>query len=62
MKEALAEGLIKGPRMYIAGHGISQTGGHGDLRGAKDDEYACCGGNTRGLGRIACGRVLLSKY
>lgn len=55
VKEALAEGLYPGPRLFIAGHGISQTGGHGDMRSSKDDEYACCGGNTRGLGRIADG-------
>jgi imidazolonepropionase-like amidohydrolase len=55
IKEALDEGLIPGPRLFIAGHGISQTGGHGDLRNAKDSEYACCGGNTKGLGRIADG-------
>ncbi|KAK5137250.1 hypothetical protein LTR08_000220 [Meristemomyces frigidus] len=55
LKEALAEGLHPGPRLFIAGHGISQTGGHGDVRSAKDAEYACCGGNTRGLGRIADG-------
>ncbi|KAF2165239.1 hypothetical protein M409DRAFT_67487 [Zasmidium cellare ATCC 36951] len=55
VKEALAEGLYPGPRVFTSGHGISQTGGHGDLRGAKDEEYACCGGNTHGLGRIADG-------
>ncbi|KAK4546345.1 hypothetical protein LTR36_002022 [Oleoguttula mirabilis] len=55
LKEALAEGLYPGPRLFIAGHGISQTGGHGDLRSSKDAEYACCGGNTHGLGRIADG-------
>ncbi|KAK4554286.1 hypothetical protein LTR86_008494 [Recurvomyces mirabilis] len=55
LKEALAEGLYPGPRLFISGHGISQTGGHGDLRSAKDAEYACCGGNTCGLGRIADG-------
>lgn len=55
VKEALAEGLYPGPRLFISGHGISQTGGHGDMRSSKDDEYACCGGNTRGLGRIADG-------
>lgn len=55
LKEALAEGLHPGPRLFIAGHGISQTGGHGDLRSSKDAEYACCGGNTHGLGRIADG-------
>jgi len=26
------EGLIKGPRIYPSGKGISQTGGHGDMR------------------------------
>lgn len=55
LREALAEGLFPGPRLVIAGHGISQTGGHGDLRTSKDDEYQCCGGNVRGLGRIADG-------
>lgn len=55
LKEALAEGLHPGPRLFISGHGISQTGGHGDMRSSKDAEYACCGGNTRGLGRIADG-------
>lgn len=34
---------------------LISTGGHGDLRGSKDEEYACCGGNTRGFGRIADG-------
>jgi imidazolonepropionase-like amidohydrolase len=55
LKEALAENLIPGPRLFMAGHGVSQTGGHGDLRSSKDDEYQCCGGNIRGLGRIADG-------
>lgn len=55
IKEALNEGLYPGPRLFTAGHGISQTGGHGDVRGSKDSEYQCCGGNVRGLGRIADG-------
>lgn len=55
IKEALAEGLIPGPRLITAGHGISQTGGHGDLRSSKDAEFQCCSGNVRGLGRIADG-------
>lgn len=55
IKQALAEGLFPGPRLFTSGHGISQTGGHGDLRSSKDTEYACCGGNTHGLGRIADG-------
>ncbi|KAK1070183.1 hypothetical protein LTR74_004335 [Friedmanniomyces endolithicus] len=55
LKEAFAEGLYPAPRLFTSGHGISQTGGHGDIRSAKDAEFACCGGNTRGLGRIADG-------
>jgi imidazolonepropionase-like amidohydrolase len=55
LKEALNEGLYPGPRLFISGHGISQTGGHGDLRSSKDEEFACCGGNIKGLGRIADG-------
>ena len=55
LKQALAEGIYPGPRLFISGHGISQTGGHGDMRGTTDSEYQCCGGNTRGLGRIADG-------
>lgn len=55
LKEAIAEGLHLGPRIFISGHGISQTGGHGDLRASKDIEYECCGGHAKGLGRIADG-------
>lgn len=55
LKEALNSDLYPGPRLFISGHGISQTGGHGDLRGSKDAEFACCGGNIKGLGRIADG-------
>lgn len=55
LKEAIAEGLHVGPRLFISGHGISQTGGHGDVRSSKDAEYECCGGHSKGLGRIADG-------
>jgi imidazolonepropionase-like amidohydrolase len=30
---AQAEGLIRGPRLYFGGRGLSQSGGHGDGRG-----------------------------
>jgi imidazolonepropionase-like amidohydrolase len=30
---AQAQGLIRGPRLYFGGRGLSQTGGHGDGRG-----------------------------
>jgi len=33
------EGLIRGPRLYVAGRALSQSGGHGDFR----DELPACG-------------------
>lgn len=46
LKEAIAEGVFPGPRLFIAGHAISQTGGHGDRRGDHEGDGAagCCGG------------------
>ncbi len=41
--KAIDEGLIKGPRLFIAGRAISQTGGHGDLRPAHEFEICGCG-------------------
>jgi imidazolonepropionase-like amidohydrolase len=32
LREAVRQGLIPGPRMFVAGCGLSQTGGHGDFR------------------------------
>lgn len=56
MKEAVAEGLHFGPRMFISGEAISQTGGHGDKRSAKEAEGgSCCAGHAEGIGRIADG-------
>ena len=31
LQEAVERGLFDGPRLYIAGHPISQTGGHADM-------------------------------
>ncbi len=38
---ALRSGLIKGPRFFYPGLALSQTGGHGDMRGP--DHYDGCG-------------------
>lgn len=54
LKEAIADGVFPGPRLFIAGHALSQTGGHGDQRGAHD-HTACCGGATNSLARICDG-------
>lgn len=32
LREAICQGLIPGPRLFVAGNVLSQTGGHGDLR------------------------------
>ncbi len=40
LAKALDEGWLTGPRLFFCGHGLSQTGGHGDMRGAGDDSGA----------------------
>jgi imidazolonepropionase-like amidohydrolase len=32
LREAVRQGLVPGPRMFVAGRPMSQTGGHGDFR------------------------------
>ncbi|TCR75588.1 imidazolonepropionase-like amidohydrolase [Rhizobium sp. BK376] len=47
LARAVDEGLIKGPRLLFCGHSLSQTGGHGDIRGPGDmhfNECLCCAG------------------
>src|ERR1044071_4044187 len=46
MKAAVEEGLFAGPRLFISGQPLSQTGGHGDQRGRTQTETfcACCNG------------------
>ncbi|KAF7557445.1 hypothetical protein G7Z17_g631 [Cylindrodendrum hubeiense] len=58
LKEAIDEWLIVGPRLLIAGHALSQTGGHGDQRASFSDEdptLKCCAGHRSGIGRICDG-------
>ncbi|KAF2013938.1 amidohydrolase [Aaosphaeria arxii CBS 175.79] len=54
LKEAIEDGVFPGPRLFIAGHALSQSGGHADFRN-KHDHSACCGGATNGLGRVCNG-------
>ena len=42
LKEAINDDVFPGPRLFIANKGLSQTGGHGDARGAHEVER-CCG-------------------
>ncbi|KAJ5085498.1 hypothetical protein N7532_010269 [Penicillium argentinense] len=61
MKEAVEEGVLPGPRMFIAGMALSQTGGHGDMRGPHDDKL-CCGGSISGISRIVDGPAECYKF
>ena len=54
LKEAINDGVIQGPRLFIAGHALSQTGGHGDTRGPHN-HTECCGGALMALGRLCDG-------
>ena len=59
-KDATAQWLIPGPRLYQGGPVMSQTGGHGDSLTDPDGEIPCCqitphhGGSA--LGAVADGR------
>ena len=46
MKIAAETGLVDSPRLFVAGMGISQTGGHGDFRKPTQSavEHPCCNG------------------
>lgn len=55
-KLAVEEGLFIGPRLFISGRAISQTGGHGDFRERVDQPVPCtCAHMLNGIGRIADG-------
>lgn len=61
LKESIQEGVICGPRMFIAGHALSQTGGHGDSR-QQNDPNICCAGHVNGIGRVVDGVDQCLKY
>ncbi len=46
LQEAVARGLYEGPRLFIAGSPISQTGGHADMRpkGVRASMFCACAG------------------
>ena len=58
LARAIEEGVIRGPRLFIAGKALSQTGGHGDFRERFDnsDPDPCgCHRNLGAIGRIVDG-------
>jgi imidazolonepropionase-like amidohydrolase len=54
LKQACDSWLVPGPRLFISGHALSQTGGHGDFRSAHDHSD-CASGFVSGLGRVVDG-------
>ncbi|KAL7952746.1 hypothetical protein V8C34DRAFT_322545 [Trichoderma compactum] len=54
MKEAVEDGICVGPRLFIAGYALSQTGGHGDMRSSHDQSPCSCG-TVSGISRIVDG-------
>jgi imidazolonepropionase-like amidohydrolase len=56
LAEAVAQGLVRGPRLFPSGQALSQTGGHGDLRPRTRSVTSCaCCEYGAGLARIADG-------
>ncbi|KAG4274468.1 hypothetical protein FPRO04_09426 [Fusarium proliferatum] len=61
LKLAIQDYVHPGPRLFIAGHALSQTGGHGDIR-EQLNEHECCGGTIQGIGRVIDGVPDCLKY
>ncbi len=55
LQEAVARGLFAGPRLFIAGHPITQTGGHADIRPKGTREVFCTCAGLGIFGAIADG-------
>jgi len=57
LQEAVARGLFAGPRLYIAGFPVSQTGGHADMRpkGVRQRGFFCSCAGLGLIGAIADG-------
>jgi imidazolonepropionase-like amidohydrolase len=57
MKAAVEQGLFVGPRLFIAGQPLSQTGGHGDhrLRTQSGASFCACCSGLSWVGRVADG-------
>lgn len=56
-RQAVEQGIIRGPRLFVAGRALSQTGGHGDARSAADmlEPCECAALLKGGIGRIVNG-------
>ena len=53
---AIERDVIRGPRMFVSGRALSQTGGHGDQRPRGEQiEICACGANTTWLSQVVDG-------
>jgi imidazolonepropionase-like amidohydrolase len=57
LKESIADGLIHGPRLFIAGRYLSQTGEHGDIRGSHQADVPQCCSHATAMSGIICDGV-----
>ncbi|MDA5194143.1 metal-dependent hydrolase family protein [Govanella unica] len=56
IKQAIDMGLMEGPRLFVSGRALSQTGGHGDHRHRTREELPCsCTSALDIMGRIVDG-------
>jgi imidazolonepropionase-like amidohydrolase len=56
LKAAVEQGLFEGPRLFISGQPISQTGGHGDFRKRTQTGFGCsCCAGISWVSRVADG-------
>jgi len=62
MKAAVEQGLFEGPRLFIAGQPLSQTGGHADHRlRTQDREFCACCSGLSWTARVADGQPEVIK-
>jgi imidazolonepropionase-like amidohydrolase len=62
IQQAVEQGIIPGPRLFISGQAITQTGGHGDHRLRTDDSEPCgCSSALNRMCRIADGPDTVRK-
>jgi imidazolonepropionase-like amidohydrolase len=60
--EAVERGLVRGPRIFFSGRVLSQTGGHGDVRGVGEEPLlSACEVHSNGFAHVADGVPAVRK-
>lgn len=57
IRQAVETGLIPGPRLFISGKALSQTGGHGDYRLRTEPDLGCSCASALRFGKHICDGV-----